>query len=148
MNNSHYDTDNNNSSQLLSIDSNQPLTKVNPANISDSQSIQTPSQPQATSLGDNGHSQQIVLVKSGRNDLAIASLVLGIVALLGAWIPIFNVISLIIGTIGIILGTLATSLAFTRKSSKIIAILGMIFNALSVTMFFVVGMMAGRTASF
>lgn len=42
-----------------------------------------------------------------RNGLGIAALVFGIIALLGAWIPLVNIVSIVLAIVGIVLGIMA-----------------------------------------
>ncbi len=64
---------------------------------------------------------------------AIASLVLGIVALLISWMPIVNNFSAFIGIIGLVLGIIGIiGIKRGKKSGKGLAIAGLILNILSI----------------
>jgi len=81
---------------------------------------------------------QIVIEKKS-NGLAIASLVLGIVAIVFSLIPLVNVISIILGFIGLGLGIGALVNYVNKKNTSFgLTIAGLILSALSVIFFFTV----------
>lgn len=68
-----------------------------------------------------------------KKGLAITALVLGIVAILGAWIPFVGLGSVFIGVIGLIFGVIATILALTNKAAgKAMAIVGASLSLLAI----------------
>ena len=60
-----------------------------------------------------------------KKGLAITALVLGIVAILGSWIPFLSIGSIIIGLIGLVFGIIAVILAASKKAAGLVmAIVG------------------------
>lgn len=66
------------------------------------------------------------------NGLAVAALVLGILALLGSWIPVLNVISILMAVIGAALAIAGLVRASKVGSGKGMAITALILNVLAV----------------
>ena len=50
-----------------------------------------------------------------KDNLAIASLIVSIVAIAGSWIPILNIVSMVVAIVGIILGTWSLIRAIKNK---------------------------------
>lgn len=76
---------------------------------------------------------------SEKRGLAIAALVLGIVALLGCWIPFVNIVSAIIGVVGVVLGIVAIVQASRGTAGgKVMAIIGAALSALAIILSIVV----------
>lgn len=85
--------------------------------------------------------------KKGTSGLAVAGLVLGLIALLSCWIPLFNALTTplaILGLIFAIIGIVATAPA-KQKSGRGIAIAGCVLCAISIVVFF--AMYGGAAAS-
>ena len=59
------------------------------------------------------------IVDDKRSGLATASMVLGIVAIIGSWIPFLNVFSIVMGFIGLGLGIPALIVYLTKKKGSI-----------------------------
>ncbi|WP_418276386.1 hypothetical protein ACNHYB_00220 [Isoptericola jiangsuensis] len=81
---------------------------------------------------------------SERKGLAITALVLGILALLGCWIPVLNIGSIVLGIAGLVLGIIAlVQVSKGTAGGKVMAIVGgslsllAIVLAIVVTVFFV-----------
>ncbi|MDN4477803.1 DUF4190 domain-containing protein [Demequina sp. SYSU T00039] len=74
-----------------------------------------------------------------KKGLAVAALVLGIVAIVGAWIPILNIGSIVIALVGVVLGVIAIVQAVKGKAAgKVMAIVGTSLSALSIVIAIVV----------
>jgi hypothetical protein len=83
---------------------------------------------------------------SERRGLAIAALVLGIVALLGCWIPFVNIGSAVIGLVGVVLGIIAIVKAMRGAAGgKVMAITGTSLSALAIALSIVISV---ATAAF
>ena len=67
-----------------------------------------------------------------KDNLAIASLIVSIVAIVGSWIPILNVISMVVATIGIILSVWSLIRAIKNKFSIGMPISGIIVSLFSI----------------
>jgi len=68
--------------------------------------------------------QKIEIVNDKRSGLGTASMVLGIIAIVGCWIPFLNIFSIILGFVGLFLGIPALITLLVKKkgsSGKIIA---------------------------
>lgn len=66
--------------------------------------------------------------RSGTSGLAIAGLVIGIIALLGAWIPLLNVGSAFIAVIGLILSVIGLAKVRKQASGKGMAVAATVLN--------------------
>lgn len=67
------------------------------------------------------------------NPVGIASLIVSGVALIGSWIPLFNVISMVLGVAGIIVGLISLIMVMLKKAGMIILpILGVVFGIISI----------------
>lgn len=75
---------------------------------------------------------------SGSNGLAIAGFVLGLLALLTSWIPLLNILSIIIGVLGVILAAIGLAKAGKIGSGKGLAIAGLVLGTLAVVFSIVV----------
>ncbi len=71
-----------------------------------------------------------------KDNLAIASLIVSIVAIAGSWIPILNVISMVIAIIGIILSVWSLIRAIKNKFSIGMPISGIIVSLFSIFLIF------------
>ena len=70
---------------------------------------------------------------SPKTGFAVTALVLGIVAIVGAWIPILNVVSILIGLVGVVLGAIAIVKALKGTAGgKVMAIVGTSLSALAI----------------
>lgn len=62
--------------------------------------------------------QKIEIVNDTRSGLATASMVLGIIAIVGCWIPYLNIFSIILGFVGLFLGIPAFIILLTKKKGS------------------------------
>ncbi|MDR3365326.1 MAG: DUF5067 domain-containing protein [Clostridiales Family XIII bacterium] len=69
------------------------------------------------------------------NGLGVAALVLGIIAIIGAWIPLLNIVSLIFAIIAICLGIPALIIGIAKGRPKGSAIAGLALGIISVVVF-------------
>lgn len=60
----------------------------------------------------------VSIVDDKRSGLATASLVLGIIAIVGSWIPLLNVFSIILAVVGLILGVVALIQVISKKKGS------------------------------
>jgi hypothetical protein len=67
-------------------------------------------------MSENIHKVEIVDDK--RSGLATASMILGIIAIIGCWIPFLNIFSIIMGFIGLALGIPAFIVLLTKKKGS------------------------------
>ncbi|WP_313166657.1 CD20-like domain-containing protein [Streptococcus parasuis] len=67
--------------------------------------------------------------KSEKKALGIIAIVLGVIALLGSWVPIFNNISFFLGLLALLLGLIG--IFVNRKNTKTLAIVGTALAAVS-----------------
>ncbi len=67
--------------------------------------------------------------KSEKKVLGIIAIVLGVIALLGSWVPIFNNISFFLGLLALLLGLIG--IFVNRKNTKTLAIVGTALAAVS-----------------
>lgn len=67
-------------------------------------------------MSENIH--KIAIVDDKRSGLATASMVLGIIAIIGCWIPFLNIFSIIMGFIGLALGIPAFIVLLTKKKGS------------------------------
>lgn len=75
----------------------------------------------------------------GTSGLAIAGLVLGIVAILGSWVPILNNVAIIVGVVGVILGVVGLlGIRKGKKTGEGIAISGIVISVLAVVISFAI----------
>lgn len=82
------------------------------------------------------------------NSLGIASMVLGILALLICWIPLLNILGLPLGLLGIILGGIGLIVAVLRKGSGIgFPIAGTAISLLATAVILVITMAIGQALS-
>lgn len=68
----------------------------------------------------------------GSNGLATAGFVLGLLGLLGSWIPIINILGMILGVLGVILAAVGLAKAKKVNAGKGLAIAGIVLGALAV----------------
>lgn len=72
---------------------------------------------------------------SEKRGLAIAALVLGILALLGAWIPFLNVGSIVLGLVGLVLGIVAIAkVSKGEAGGKVMAMVGAALCVLAIVL--------------
>ncbi len=64
------------------------------------------------------NTQKVEIVDDKRSGLATASMVLGIIAIIGCWIPFINIFSIIMGFIGLALGIPAFIVLLTKKKGS------------------------------
>jgi hypothetical protein len=68
----------------------------------------------------------------GSNGLATAGFVLGLLGLLGSWIPVLNVVGIILGVLGVILAGIGLAKSKRANAGKGLAIAGIVCGALAV----------------
>jgi len=68
----------------------------------------------------------------GSNGLATAGFVLGLLGLLGSWIPVLNVVGIILGVIGVVLAGVGLAKSKKVNAGKGLAIAGIVLGALAV----------------
>jgi len=66
------------------------------------------------------------------NGLGIASLVMGIIAIIGSWVPLLNIISVYFGFIALGIGVAGLIIGIVKKRSKVLAIAGLILGIIAV----------------
>lgn len=66
------------------------------------------------------------------NGLAVAGLVLGILAIVGSWVPVLNAISALLGIVGLILAIVGLAKHRKYGSGKGMAIAGIVLSALAI----------------
>lgn len=77
--------------------------------------------------------EPITQTKTGTSGLAIASLILGILAVLGSFVPVLNIGSILLAVIGLILGIVGVAtLKKSGKGGKVMAIVGIVLAALAI----------------
>lgn len=83
----------------------------------------------------NQETKNLEVNVSHRNTLGVISVVLGIVAIIGSWIPFLNVISIIIAICGILTG-ICSFISFLMKKSTncILAIVGTLLSVLAASL--------------
>lgn len=68
----------------------------------------------------------------GSNGLATAGFVLGLIGVLGSWIPILNFLSIVLGVIGIVLALVGLAKSGKVGAGKGLAIAGVVLSALAI----------------
>ncbi|UFN43363.1 DUF4190 domain-containing protein [Nocardioides okcheonensis] len=68
----------------------------------------------------------------GSNGLATAGFVLGLLGLLGSWIPVLNILGILLGVIGVILAAVGLAKSKKANAGKGLAIAGIILGVLAV----------------
>lgn len=71
-------------------------------------------------------------VPSRSNGLAIAGFVLGLLALLGSWIPFVNILAIVLGVVGLVLAIIGLSTSKRKGSGKGLAIAGLVMSLLGI----------------
>lgn len=84
---------------------------------------------------------QVVYVEKKSNGLAVAALVLGIIAIMTAWLPFLNVVSMVLGVVGI--GLAIGAFFKARKSGRMV----MTIIAAALSVFAIVGASAVNSAT-
>ena len=85
---------------------------------------------------------------SAKRGLAVASLVLGILAVLGCLIPLLNVVSILLGLVGVVLGFVALRAAARRRAGgKGLAVTGLVLSVLAIVAAILVNVLAGAAVS-
>ena len=74
--------------------------------------------------------------KSVKNGLSITSLVLGILALIGSWLPVIQLISIILAVVGLIFGIVAIVNIVKANGKKSFTIISIIINVSAVLIVF------------
>lgn len=75
---------------------------------------------------------------TGSNGLATAGFVLGLLGLLGSWIPLLNILGIILGVLGVILAGIGLAKSKKAGAGKGLAIAGLILGALAVVIAIIV----------
>ena len=65
------------------------------------------------------HRGKVKVETKGVNGLGLAALILGLIAALGCWIPLLNVISIILASLGILFGLLGFLIALVGRKSGV-----------------------------
>ena len=68
----------------------------------------------------------------GSNGLATAGFVLGLLGLLGSWIPVLNILGIILGVLGVVLAGVGLAKSKKANAGKGLAIAGIVLGALAV----------------
>jgi hypothetical protein len=68
----------------------------------------------------------------GSNGLATAGFILGLLGLLGSWIPVLNILGIILGLLGVVLAGVGLAKARKANAGKGLAIAGIVLGALAV----------------
>jgi hypothetical protein len=89
---------------------------------------------QTATFGLTAQNAYVVSQPSG-NGLGVAALVLGIIAIIGAWIPLLNIFSLIFAIIAICLGIPALIIGIAKGRPKAPAIAGLALGIISAVVF-------------
>ncbi len=71
-------------------------------------------------------------IRVKKNGLAVTSLVLGIIAILGSWMPILNNFSFILAVLGLIFGVFGLVKISKAKGKKTYTIIALIINAVAI----------------
>jgi hypothetical protein len=71
---------------------------------------------------------------------SVAALVLGIVGIVGAWIPFLNWVSVILGILALIFGIIAVK---TKRDGKGQALAGLILGAITIAIFLIITIVIG-----
>ena len=83
------------------------------------------------------------IIDDKRNGLETASMVLGIIAIIGSWIPFLNISSIIMGFVGLGLGVTALVVYLTKKKGAIDKVIaGLVLCVLTLTIAFSVNILA------
>lgn len=73
--------------------------------------------------------------RTKRNIMGIISLVLSAVGLVGSWIPVLNLISILLAVAGVVLGIISIVMVCLKKAGLIVLpILGVVFGVLAITL--------------
>ena len=75
------------------------------------------------------------MVPNTSNGLGVAALVMGIIAIIGSWIPLLNVISIIFAIVALGLGIPGLIVGIVKKRSKGPSIAGLVLGVLSLIIF-------------
>ena len=75
---------------------------------------------------------------TGSNGLATAGFVLGLLALLGSWVPVVNVVSILLAVVGLILAAVGLAKSKEARTGKGLAISGLILSLVSIVIAVVV----------
>ena len=76
--------------------------------------------------------QHAPVARKGSNGLATAGFVLGLLGLLSSWIPVVNVVGIILGVIGVVLAGVGLAKSKKVNAGKGLAIAGIVLGALGV----------------
>lgn len=74
----------------------------------------------------------------GSNGLATAGFVLGLLGLLGSWIPVLNILSIILAVVGIVFGAIGLARSTRANGGRGLAIAGLVLGALGIVIAIVV----------
>lgn len=88
------------------------------------------------------HAQQqgapVAVEMKGNNGLATAGFVLGLLGLLGSWIPVLNFVGIVLAIVGLILAGIGLSRSRKVNAGKGLAIAGLILGALAIVIALVI----------
>jgi hypothetical protein len=70
----------------------------------------------------------------GSNGLAVAGFVLGLIGLLGSWIPVLNILGLVLGVVGVILAGIGLAKSKRSGAGKGLSIAGIVLGLLAVVL--------------
>lgn len=76
--------------------------------------------------------QPTPVTATGRNGLATAGIVLGLLGLLGSWIPLLNILAILLGILGAILAAIGLGKSKKAGSGRGLALAGLILGVLAV----------------
>lgn len=76
--------------------------------------------------------QPTPVTATGRNGLATAGFVLGLLGLLGSWIPLLNILAILLGILGAILAAIGLGKSKKAGSGRGLALAGLILGVLAV----------------
>src|SRR5262245_40491619 len=68
----------------------------------------------------------------GSNGLATAGFILGLLGLLGSWIPVLNILGIVLGVLGVVLAGVGLAKSKKANAGKGLAIAGIVLGALAV----------------
>lgn len=78
------------------------------------------------------HGQQPPTPAKGSNGLATAGFVLGLLGLLGSWIPVLNILGILLGVLGVVLAGVGLAKSKKANAGKGLAIAGIVLGAVAV----------------
>jgi hypothetical protein len=107
----------------------------NPGNGAQPGNIPPAQQPDPSAQQQNPPAAAAPITIKKGNGFGIAALIVGIIAILGAWIPLLNFISLVFAIIALVLGAVGLLLGILKKRSKGLSIAGLALAVISIIVF-------------